>query len=416
MIRSRNVENVQNTIDAMISNKNTVVAFDDFKNFYDINNKNKNPLLGPNSITTSHMKFILSSFSSQGVIEYYPEILDTIIFNDELYNKLRSGVPIIVEQNKGVISIKDIKEGIKEKLDGLNESKINDYIKILDQYYINFGVSIENDDIRIFPQKLKSRLESIPEPYKALLKDFECKKLMFKDQKFRLIPLLKSLSEMKLRCIDVSKNAGIFSWENSACIYYIFQSRGDAVRGTNLECEYYIGGTNKSRCERLETEFPQIVEKMHEGIILDSNQYKKKDPKKITKYDVALSFAGEQRKYVEEINNILERKGINVFYDEMYKHKLWGQNLSDYLQRIFKEEAIFCIMFISREYVTKPWPSHERKNAISKQIEIGDGYILPVRFDDTKVPGLDSSISYLDARKMSPQQIACEFLKKLDDQ
>jgi hypothetical protein len=33
-------------------------------------------------------------------------------------------------------------------------------------------------------------------------------------------------------------------------------------------------------------------------------------------YDVALSFAGEDRHYVEQVAEILKRKGISVFYDK----------------------------------------------------------------------------------------------------
>ena len=34
-------------------------------------------------------------------------------------------------------------------------------------------------------------------------------------------------------------------------------------------------------------------------------------------YDVALSFAGEQRAYVEHVADCLRARGVRVFYDEM---------------------------------------------------------------------------------------------------
>ena len=69
-------------------------------------------------------------------------------------------------------------------------------------------------------------------------------------------------------------------------------------------------------------------------------------------------------------------------------------------------------MFISKDYVSKAWPTHERKSALARQIELKGGYILPVRFDDTKVPGLDSSVVYQDARKKSSKEIAEMILEK----
>lgn len=34
------------------------------------------------------------------------------------------------------------------------------------------------------------------------------------------------------------------------------------------------------------------------------------------KYQVALSFAGEQRDYVEQVSNALDKMGIEHFYDK----------------------------------------------------------------------------------------------------
>jgi hypothetical protein len=46
-------------------------------------------------------------------------------------------------------------------------------------------------------------------------------------------------------------------------------------------------------------------------------------------YDVALSFAGEDREYAEELANALRGKA-NVFYDGFEKAKLWGEDLYVY--------------------------------------------------------------------------------------
>jgi hypothetical protein len=43
-------------------------------------------------------------------------------------------------------------------------------------------------------------------------------------------------------------------------------------------------------------------------------------------YDVALSFAGEQRDYVREVAKVLaEEYGLKVFFDEFEEDKLWGK-------------------------------------------------------------------------------------------
>lgn len=132
---------------------------------------------------------------------------------------------------------------------------------------------------------------------------------------------------------------------------------------------------------------------------------------------MALSFAGEQRDYVEQVASILSSKGIKVFYDEFFKSQLWGTNLTEYLHRVYYVNSNFCIMFISKEYVSKAWPSQERRSAIAKQIEIADirEYILPIVFDDSEVPGFQlSNIGYLDCRKDRPEKVAELFIQKND--
>ena len=131
------------------------------------------------------------------------------------------------------------------------------------------------------------------------------------------------------------------------------------------------------------------------------------------KYDVALSFAGAQREYVDDVAKILESNGVNVFYDEFCQSHLWGKDLSTYFQQVYYSQANYCIMFASQEYVASAWPSFERQHALAKQLEVEGEYILPVRFDDTMIPGLPPTIGYMDARKKSPTTIAYLFLEKI---
>ena len=57
------------------------------------------------------------------------------------------------------------------------------------------------------------------------------------------------------------------------------------------------------------------------------------------KYDVALSFAGEDRKYVEEVALFLKKKNIAVFYDYFEEETLWGKNLISYLEEIYTHKS-----------------------------------------------------------------------------
>ena len=131
------------------------------------------------------------------------------------------------------------------------------------------------------------------------------------------------------------------------------------------------------------------------------------------KYDVGLSFAGEQRDYVRRVAEDLQYRGLRVFYDENEEDQLWGKNLLDYLSELYLRRCRYCIIFASAEYAAKMWPNRERQSAQARDIAAAGGYIFPIRFDDTEIPGLLPTICYQDARKKSPEQIAELFAQTI---
>ena len=134
----------------------------------------------------------------------------------------------------------------------------------------------------------------------------------------------------------------------------------------------------------------------------------------IKNYEVALSFAGEQRDYVEAVANELTSLGIFPFYDGFEEERimLWGRNLSEVLNEVYERKSSNVVMFISKEYVEKAWPTHERRSAISGAVQKGTQFLL-VRFDDTPVPGLPADIQYQSASEFTPPQLASFIAKKL---
>lgn len=132
------------------------------------------------------------------------------------------------------------------------------------------------------------------------------------------------------------------------------------------------------------------------------------------KYDVTLSFAGEDRKYVEEVAKILLNNGIKVFYDKFEEVELWGKDLGVHFEFVYRRSAKYCVPFISQHYAKKVWTNYEIRNAISRAIETKEDYILPARFDDTQVDGFRNSVAFIDLRKYSPEQFSDIILKKLE--
>jgi len=115
-------------------------------------------------------------------------------------------------------------------------------------------------------------------------------------------------------------------------------------------------------------------------------------------YDVALSFAGEQRNFAQSLAYMLKTHGVRVFYDNDEQGNLWGKNLYDYLYEVYSSRARFCVVLISDEYNEKEWTNHERQAAQDRAFrEKGKEYLLPIRFDGSVLRSLPSTIGYVDA-------------------
>ena len=130
-------------------------------------------------------------------------------------------------------------------------------------------------------------------------------------------------------------------------------------------------------------------------------------------YDVALSFAGEDRQYVDEVAHLLKEAGVRVFYDKFEEVELWGKNLLDHFAKIYAEGSQFVVLFASKHYSAKAWTNHERKQAQAHAFKESKDFILPARFDDTEIPGLPATVAYIDLRSVLPGKFAELIIAKL---
>jgi TIR domain len=130
-------------------------------------------------------------------------------------------------------------------------------------------------------------------------------------------------------------------------------------------------------------------------------------------YDVALSFAGEDRAHARQLAKLLREKGFSVFYDEYEQATLWGRNLYTHLSDVYQNKARYCLMFISVNYAQKLWTKRERESAQARAFRESREYILPLRLDDTVLPGLEDTVSYVDLRHTSHEEVLRLLTDKL---
>ena len=130
-------------------------------------------------------------------------------------------------------------------------------------------------------------------------------------------------------------------------------------------------------------------------------------------YDVALSFAGEDRHYTEKLAELLKLGGYLVFYDKYEQAELWGKDLYVHLSSVYKDQARYCVIFLSKHYAQKLWAKHELRNAQARAFQENQEYILPIRIDDTEIPGILPTVGYLDLDPTNIEEFYQALVEKL---
>lgn len=132
-------------------------------------------------------------------------------------------------------------------------------------------------------------------------------------------------------------------------------------------------------------------------------------------YDIAVSFAGEDRPIAEKLASLLVVNGLNVFYDEYEQANLWGKDLYVHLSKIYKDEAKYCLILVSEHYAKKQWTNHERRAAQARAFTESSEYILPLRLDDAQVDGILDTVGFLDYRKVPEEKIVDSVVRKVHE-
>jgi len=132
-------------------------------------------------------------------------------------------------------------------------------------------------------------------------------------------------------------------------------------------------------------------------------------------YDIAVSYASEDREIVNTYCSTLSprAKDLRIFYDQYDQVGLWGTDLYDKLDEIYRTKALCCVIFISKHYARKVWTNHERKAAQARALQDNREYILPVRLDDTEIPGISPTLGYIDLRKIPISKLAYMTIEKV---
>lgn len=133
------------------------------------------------------------------------------------------------------------------------------------------------------------------------------------------------------------------------------------------------------------------------------------------RFKIALSFPGEYRDFVEQVAaRLADQVGRDqVLYDKYYEAEFARPDLDTYLQRLYHDESELIAVFLCADYERKEWCGLEWRAVRDLIKKRQASTVMPLRFDDTAIPGLFSIDGYVWIDSRTPQQIAELILQRM---
>jgi hypothetical protein len=233
-------------------------------------------------------------------------------------------------------------------------------------------------------------------------------------------PPLSSELQSVFKFLGMQSSTQCPEYDFEPCHWYsiAFEEKGDRVFDNNANtahgwfdshAQYFSTGIQKLLSANAEIEksgltflpFQKPAERL--SVDIERRVTRPKASSKLEdteKFDVAISFAGTEREHAEKLATILKEENFSVFYDEFYPEYLWGKNLVDTFDEIFRKRSRYCVIFISREYKDRVWTNHERQSAQARALnEKGKEYILPIKVDETELDGMPPTVGYVALKR-----------------
>jgi hypothetical protein len=112
------------------------------------------------------------------------------------------------------------------------------------------------------------------------------------------------------------------------------------------------------------------------------------------RFSVALSFAGEQRKFIERLAKILAESFCRerVLYDEFHAAEFTVVDLDEKLQNLYRDESDLVVVVTSAEYNQKHWCQSEWRAIRSKLLHEDPKRLMVLSADDVVPTGIYPTI------------------------
>ena len=125
------------------------------------------------------------------------------------------------------------------------------------------------------------------------------------------------------------------------------------------------------------------------------------------RHHAVFSYASADAEYVRAVHVALPDE-VDAF--DYAEGGMWGEKLVEGIEHRYKNEAPFCVVFISKAYLASPWTNKELA-IVQRVAKRKPGYMLPVVLDGTVVPEIEG-IVWLD-KTLTPEQLAARLVAKI---
>lgn len=132
------------------------------------------------------------------------------------------------------------------------------------------------------------------------------------------------------------------------------------------------------------------------------------------KYQIGISFAGEQEIIAERLYKLLKRKGVEVFFAKKEEHAFLAKDLYEQLICIYEKECKYIVAIISEEYITKDFTNQELSVALQRNNN-GERCLIPIYTTDKRHPKISDDEYYIDYQQKNEPLIVNDILRFLNN-
>lgn len=246
------------------------------------------------------------------------------------------------------------------------------------------------DEIKLIDFKVseirQSMVVKLSHSYKEPIKEFS-RGRRFRPSNDPYFKLLRLIASQQSSIVDLNELANAYE-DMKASINGIKERRLNILLESKPICSRYFFYNSENKNFAIEDPalFYYIKHVNWEEIRRDCGF---RDDIENIEFEIAISFAGENRKLAKYIAEQFEQIDVPVFYDELYESNYLGKAWSKEFERIFIKDSRYVVCLLDSFHKEKIWPTFERE-CFKKRVPNGD--VIPIYLDDTIFVGIPDDI------------------------